>query len=137
MTDKLDPRSRKDLIEYKFEKSQQALNEAEVLADATFYNAAINRLYYSAYYAASALLLGASLETVTHKGIKVMLGLRFIRAGKLDRIYGQIYQRLFDSRQAGDYEDFVYYDEETYKELRPLAEKFVIKIKDMCSQADI
>lgn len=134
MTDILDPKSREDLIEYKLEKSQQALQEADVLEKSGFFNAAVNRLYYAAYYAASALLLGASLETVTHKGIKVMLGLKFIQTGKLDKSYGQTYQRLFDSRQAGDYEDFVYHDENTYGELKPLAESFVAKIEEICRE---
>lgn len=57
MTDKLDAKSRYDLVEYKFEKAHQALSEADVLGQANFYNAAVNRLYYAVYYAASALCL--------------------------------------------------------------------------------
>lgn len=131
MTDILDTQSRKDLISYKLEKSELTLKESEVLATSEFFNAAVNRLYYAVYYAASALMLGSALETVTHKGIKTMLGLKFIQPGILEREYGQIYQRLFDSLQAGDYEDFVYYEKGTYEELRPLAEKFIAKIKEM------
>lgn len=133
MTDILDTQSLKDLISYKLEKSELTLKESEVLATSEFFNAAVNRLYYAVYYAASALMLGSSLETVTHKGIKTMLGLKFIQPGILEREYGQIYQRLFDSRQAGDYEDFIYYEKGTYEELRPLAEKFIAKIKEMLS----
>jgi len=128
MTDKLDIQSRVDLINYRLEKSKQTLQEAKVLADSFFYNAAVNRLYYAAYYGATALMLSQSLDSATHKGVKVMLGLKFIQTGKLEREYGRIYQRLFDSRQAGDYEDFVYYDKESYDELYPLAEKFINRI---------
>ena len=131
MTDKLDSKSRSDLIEYKFEKAYQALKEADVLADASFHNAAVNRLYYAVYYAASGLMLENSLETATHKGIKTMLGLKFVRPGILEIEYGQIYQRLFDGRQAGDYEDFVYHDKAVYEELRPLAEKFILRIQQL------
>lgn len=125
MTDRLDPTSRAALVIYKVEKALNTLKEADVLADAGYFNAAVNRLYYSAYYAASALMLNDSLETVTHKGVKTMMGLKFIQTGRLPREYGRIYQRLFDSRQAGDYEDFVYYDKETFEELRPLASRFI------------
>lgn len=128
MTDRLDKESRRDLIEYKLEKASETLKEADLLAGAEFFNAAVNRLYYSVYYSASALMLRDSLETVTHKGIKTMLGLKYVHTGKLEREYGRIYQRLFDSRQAGDYEDFVYYDLEVFEELRPLAEKFITHI---------
>ena len=129
MTDKLDSRSRNDLIVYKLDKATQTIREAEVMADAGFYNASVNRLYYAAYYAASALMLSEELETGTHKGTKTMLGLKFIYTGKMEREYGQIYQRLFDSRQAGDYEDFVYYDNESYAQLRPLAIKFIERVR--------
>lgn len=129
MTDRLDPSSRNDLINYKFERASQTIQEAYVLANAKFFNAAVNRLYYAAYYAASALMLTNALETVTHKGIKTMLGLKFIQTGKLDSEFGRIYQKLFNCRQAGDYDEFIYYDEETFNELRPLAVKFIEGLK--------
>ena len=128
MTDKLDSQTRKDLIEYKLEKASRTLKEAALLASADFYNTAVNRLYYSVYYAASALMLNDYLEAATHQGVKTMLGLKFIHQGKLEQEYGRIYQRLFESRQAGDYEDFVYYDRESYDELLPLAIKFIERI---------
>ncbi len=128
MTDRLDAESRNALIEYKLAKAGQTLKEADLLACSEYYNAAVNRLYYSVYYAASALMLYESLEAATHKGIKTMLGLKFIQTGKLETEYGRIYQRLFDSRQAGDYEDFVYYDKETYEVLAPLALKFIERL---------
>lgn len=131
MIDKLDQESRKELIRYKIDKSQDTLKEADLLASGGFYNAAVNRLYYAAYYAASALILSDAIEAATHKGIKTMLGLKYIQTGKLDKEYGRIYQRLFESRQAGDYEDFIYYDSSTYAELLPMAEKFIKAVKSL------
>lgn len=131
--DKLDPQSRIDLIAYKIEKARQTLMEADVLSSSGFFNAAVNRLYFAVYYAASALMEDKLLGTVTHNDIKTMLGLKFIHTGKLEREYGQIYQRLYDSRQAGDYEDFVYYDKESYEELYPLAVKFIDRIESYLS----
>lgn len=131
MTDKLDSDSRRDLILYKLEKSEKAIEESSLLADSGYYNTAINRLYYAAYYAASALMLEYSIDAATHKGIKTMLGLKFIHPGLLNRENGLIYQRLFDSRQAGDYEDFVYYDKESYYELLPLAKQFIEEVTSL------
>lgn len=137
MTDALDPQSRKDLIAYKLDKARNTLKEAQLLADASFYNTAVNRLYYSVYYAASALMLNESLEAATHKGIKTMLGLKFIQTGKLEREFGKIYQQLFDSRQAGDYEDFIYYDAEYYDDLYPQAIKFIDRISGLLNETTI
>lgn len=131
MTDRLDEEARIGLINYRLEKARQTIKEADVLASSDFFNTAINRLYYSVYYAASALMLSASLEAVTHNGIKTMLGLKFVHTGKLEREYGQIYQRLFESRQTGDYDDFIYYDKDSFEELRPLAIKFIDKISSL------
>ena len=49
----------------------------------SFYNAAVNRMYYACYYAAVALLLKYDIQTQTHNGVKTMLGLHFISTGKL------------------------------------------------------
>lgn len=73
-------------------------------------------------------MLRDSLEAVSHKGIKRMLSLKFVQTGEIDPIYAKIYQRLFDSRQAGDYEDFTYFDKDTFEELRPLAIKFINEV---------
>ena len=57
MKDTLDEESRQALIKYRMERAYDSINEAKLLADESFYNAAINRLYYACYYAAVALLL--------------------------------------------------------------------------------
>lgn len=131
MTDRLDQESRESLVEYRLNKAEEALSEAELLRHNGFYNTAVNRLYYAAYYAASALMLGDKLEVSTHNGIRTMLGMKYVQTGKLEKEYGRIYQRLFDSRQAAGYEDYVYNDFETYSELYPLAVKFIARIKTL------
>lgn len=114
-----------DLISYRLQRALETLEEADYNAKGGYFNAAVNRLYYSCYYAASALMLDNDLEASSHKGIKTMLGLEFVVKGKLDAKYGRIYQQLFENRQSGDYEDFVYCDLELFEQLRPQAEDFV------------
>lgn len=133
MNETLDTGSVKDLIEYRLHRAVETLEEADYNAKGGYYNAAINRLYYACFYAASALMLANNLETSTHKGIKTMLGLHFVRSGKLDIRYGRIYQQLFENRQSGDYEDFIYCDLELFNELRPQAADFITKITSMIS----
>lgn len=74
------------------------------------------------------------LDTSTHNGIKAMIGLKFIRAGLLEQKYGRIYQQLFENRQSGDYEDFVYCDKELYDILQPQACEFINKLKNLISK---
>lgn len=123
--------STNDLIEYRLQRAKETLTEADYNAAGGYFNAAVNRLYYSCYYAAAALMLANGIEASTHKGIKTMIGLQFVKPGKLDVCYGRIYQQLFENRQSGDYEDFVYCDLELFNELRPQAEAFINRLAEM------
>ena len=131
MNDKFSTGTFEDLIAYRLQRANETLKEADYNAQGDYYNAAVNRLYYACYYAASALMVANNLEASSHKGIKTMLGLKFITTGLLEHKYGRIYQQLFENRQSGDYEDFVYCDKELYEMLRPQAEDFVNKISQM------
>lgn len=125
MKENIEQGKRTDLISYRLQRASETLDEADYNAKGGYFNAAVNRLYYSCYYAAAALMLANNIDSSTHKGIKTMLGLEFIKKGKLDPMYGRIYQQLFENRQSGDYEDFVYCDLELFNQLRPQAEDFV------------
>lgn len=128
MTDKLDPQAISDLISYRLERAKETINAADHLASGCFYNIAVGRLYYACFYAASALMLSSNLSAATHAGVKVMLNLNFIKKGLLEPKYGAIYQSLFEKRQSGDYEDFIYCTEEIYDSLRPQAVDFIDRI---------
>ncbi len=134
MKSTLDNKSRNDLISYRIQRALETLEEAEYNAAGNYFNAAVNRLYYAVYYAASALMLDNNIDSSTHAGIKSMLGLHFIKTGRLEPKYGRIYQQLFENRQSGDYEDFVYCDKELYECLRPQAIDFIEKIQNLTSR---
>ncbi len=132
MRDVFESSSTADLIIYRLQRAFETLEEADYNAKGGYFNAAVNRLYYSCYYAALALLLSNNIDTSTHKGVKTMLSLNFIKTNKLDMKYGRIYQQLFENRQSGDYEDFVYCDLELYNALRPQAVDFVKTVASIC-----
>lgn len=124
-----------DLIDYRLQRARETLKEADYNAAGGYFNTAVNRLYYSCYYAASALMLANNIEASTHKGIKTIIGLQFVKTGKLDVRYGRIYQQLFENRQSGDYEDFVYCDLELFNALRPQAEDFIDTLSAIVSDS--
>ena len=119
MKEILDEESRKALIAYRLQRAYETLKEAEVMIRESFYNAAVNRMYYACYYAAVALLLKYDIQTQTHNGVKTMLGLHFISTGKLSLKIGKTFSTLFEKRQSGDYDDFVYCDQSLVEELYP------------------
>lgn len=133
MTPRLDPASKGALIDYRLQRASETIAEADYNACGNYFNTAINRLYYAAYYAASALMLSYGLDCSTHAGIKSLLALKFIKPGLLDSIHGKTFMALFENRQSGDYEDFVYCDAELYDLLRPRTIEFISAVTDLIS----
>lgn len=129
MTTTLSDSDRISLVDYRIQRALDTLKEADYNANGGYFNNAVNRLYYAAYYAASALMLANGIEANTHAGVKTMLALRFIRTGKLAPIYGKSFMSLFENRQSGDYEDFVYCDRDLYNQLKPQSEAFIEAIQ--------
>lgn len=104
---------KEDYIKYRISKSVEIFEDAELLARNERWNSCVNRLYYSSYYLASALLYKNNINSKTHNGIKTQLFLNFVKNGKMNTKMGKLYSHLFDWRQETDYADLVDFDRET------------------------
>ncbi len=96
---------RNEYIRYRIETSYKTFDAAKMLADNEFWNSAVNRLYYSIFYAVNALLVLNDIKTKTHSSIKSQFSLHFVKTGKIDKKYGKLLSKLFDWRQRGDYDN--------------------------------
>lgn len=123
-----------DLIKYRISRSLETYQEAETMIKSGFWNAAVNRIYYSCYYAVSGLLLMKTIETNSHKGIRQMFGLHFVQTGLVSKEDGRFFSDLYDRRQTGDYDDFFLYDEVTVMTLFKQAEGFIERIVKLLDQ---
>jgi hypothetical protein len=72
---------RENYITYRLKKATETLDDAALLIDNQKWNSAINRLYYAAYYAVSALLTRDELNTKTHNGVKTQFFLNYVKTG--------------------------------------------------------
>jgi uncharacterized protein (UPF0332 family) len=104
--------SRQDLIKYRLTRAKDTFEDAQILIEKNRWNSAINRLYYSAYYAVMALLLKSDLKPTTHNGAKSNFSEYFVKTRFIPKKYGKIYSQLFTWRQKGDYDDLFDFDEE-------------------------
>ena len=77
--------NRDDYIQYRFHRSEESYEEALILAERERWNTVINRLYYSCFYAVTALLLKHDIKTQSHNGARTQFGLLFIKTGKIDK----------------------------------------------------
>ncbi|PSR02898.1 MAG: hypothetical protein BRD50_06740 [Bacteroidetes bacterium SW_11_45_7] len=76
---------RKEYAKYRIASAQKTLDAARVLADHGYWNSALNRLYYAAFYAVNALLVVNNIKTKSHSAVKSQLSWYFVRTGKLDK----------------------------------------------------
>ena len=129
MTDRLSEENREALVAYRMERARQSLEEAAIMRETAHYNAAINRLYYACFYAASALLISNAIEAGTHKGVRAMLSLNFILAGKIDKEHGKTFSELNEKRNSNDYDDFIYCDLTTVNHYYPRVEAFITAVE--------
>lgn len=100
-----DFRRKKRYAKYKIEAAYRTFDAARVLAENGFWNSAVNRLYYSLFYAVNALLVMNEIQTKSHSGSRAQFSNLFVKTHKFDIKYGKLYSQLFDWRQKGDYDN--------------------------------
>ncbi len=118
-------REKEELVAYRIKRANETLLEIDILLHNGLWNTAVNRLYYACYYSASALLYYYDFQTATHSGVRQMLGLHFIKTGKIDTELGKVFSELFDKRHSTDYDDFIELSREDVEDLLPKARLFV------------
>jgi uncharacterized protein (UPF0332 family) len=119
-----------------WDKSAERLRAAHMLFEQGYYEEAISVAYYATLWAARALLLTEGAEPRTHEGVRTMLGLYFIRTGKLPNEVGRLFTRRLDDRMSADYsadafltsedaEDALHQAESFIEAVRPLVENYL------------
>lgn len=123
-----------DYINYRLQRANETLAEVEIHIKNKFWNTAVNRLYYSCFYAVSALLIKYGVETASHSGAKQKFNQLFIKTGKIDIELGKRYSELLEKRHKGDYNDFYDFDEETVIRLLAPSQKLIKRIEELIKE---
>jgi uncharacterized protein (UPF0332 family) len=105
-----DPRA--NMVQYWWSKALDSLASARREFEAGSYAFAMNRLYYAAFYAVSAALLGREQSFRKHSGVRSAFHRQFVKTGLLDVKWGRLYDQLFEDRQEGDYVVFISFEPE-------------------------
>lgn len=90
-------------ISANMQRAETNLQAAKDLLEKEYYDIASARAYYSAFYAASALLLSEGIDTSKHSGVIALIHQHFVKTGKLDKEQGKSLNWLFEIRGVGDY----------------------------------
>lgn len=114
-----------DLIKGYLEVAKEKLKSARDLLNAGDWSDCVSRAYYCVFHTGQALLLTEGLSADTHKGLRNLFGLHFVKTGKFDKRFGRILSNLKDDRENSDYELFSGIDQEIAEESVKKAEEFL------------
>lgn len=118
-----DPRG--DVVRVWIEKAHEAIASARSEHAAGRLAFAVNRCYYAAFYAASAVLLCRGHRFRKHTGVRAGIHRELVKPGLLPETWGRTYDRLFQDRQEGDYLALTHFEADEVEETIRHAEALV------------
>ena len=126
--------NRKDIVIYRSERAFAALEQAKGNLQMGYLEITANRLYYAAYYAASALLIVNEIRVKSHEGCIGQFNLHFVKTGLVPIEMGKLFSILFDMRLTGDYSDrFDLTEEDVVPNIQP-TQDFIIKVTNLAKE---
>ncbi|HLF73888.1 MAG TPA: HEPN domain-containing protein [Anaerolineales bacterium] len=111
------------------ERAETNLKAARDLLERDYYDIAASRAYYSAFHAASALLLNADMDTSKHSGVIALIHQHFVKTGQLAQEQGRNLNWLFELRNVGDYGVSIHVASEDADRAVQVAERFLESAK--------
>jgi uncharacterized protein (UPF0332 family) len=122
---------REEYIKYRIVRAKETFSDAVFLFEKNSWNSCINRLYYSAFYAAIALLLFHKIEVKSHNGVKRKLG-ELVKSNILSKNLVKHFGVLSDLRHKGDYDDLFDFNQELTENLIEPTRLFINSIEKIC-----
>lgn len=117
----LSKEERRIVVGMELEKADRIFAEYEVLQKAGFWSTLVNRLYYSAFHAVSALLINDGYEVGTHKGAVIRFQQYYVKTGKFSVDDGRFYSQLQTMRESADYNcSYEVTEEEVISRIEPV-----------------
>ena len=106
-------------------RGDEALRAAAELLRLGLHNDSISRAYYAAYHWTRAVLFTKGLESRTHRGALQLLGLHFVRTGRLSAQAVTLLAQLEDRREVSDYSAATRFTDDEARQSVDQAEAFI------------
>lgn len=127
----ISPEDRKALILHKMERARSTSREARLLLDGSMFPGAVNRIYYSMFYALSALAISEGFASGKHAQLIGWFNKHFVKSGAVDSRYSKIITRAFSKRMDGDYEDYNEFSEKEVMDMLLELDDFIAEIEHL------
>lgn len=121
---------KKTLIDYRLERANESIKAAELMLENEMYIPAMNRIYYSMFYAVQALLILKENAFSKHGQVKGFFNKVFIKTGVFPKEFGKLFNTVFEYRQKFDYVDLIIPEEELISDYINKAKIFIQKITE-------
>jgi uncharacterized protein (UPF0332 family) len=116
------------LISYRIERANESLKASELMFSNQLFIPAMNRIYYSMFYAVQALLILNECAFSKHSHVKGFFNREYIKTGIFPKDFGKLFNTVFEYRQKFDYVDLIMPEEELISDCIIKAERFIKKI---------
>ena len=126
--------SKEELVKYRLSRAKEAFEDGEILVSKERWNSAANRMYYACFYIVSAYLAKREIRATTHSGLKTTFNKELVKAGKVDKEDGKLFNKLFGLRQEADYEDFHSVEKEDIEPLIPKIKSLIAEIEEIINE---
>lgn len=90
------------LISYRMQRAEESLRAAEIMSEKDMFSFAMNRIYYSMFYAVQAALILKGVSFSKHGQVKAYLNRELVKTGIIPISLGRIYNKAFEYRQKFD-----------------------------------
>ena len=124
---------KEEYIAYRLNKAEEVFEAAKILYDAAQWNSCINRLYYSCFYAASALLMRRDIGAKSHSGVIAKFSETAVVSGEMTSDEYRVYSKLLNWRTKGDYSDLFDFCKDDVDDVMQPTRIFIDKVKLLLS----
>jgi len=97
-------------VQRHFQQAAECVEDARVLLDNNRLAAAVTRIYYAMFHAATAALLARDVQRSSHHALLAAFGQTFVKTGELDQHLYRDLRAAFERRQQADYEAIIEID---------------------------
>jgi uncharacterized protein len=124
----------RELIKYRIERSLETLDDAKILFENKKLFSSVNRIYYSMFFAITALLLTKAMSSAKHSGTLSIFNKEFVNTGLVDKKLGRFYNEMFEFRQKADYKDFVSFKDSDIEAWLAKAQEFLSVVNSIINK---
>ena len=84
---------RRIMVELEIERAEKIIEQFETLREQQYWDTLVNRMYYVAFHAVSALLIHKGIQVHTHRGALNAFNKEFVRTGLFTINEGRLFSQ--------------------------------------------